>query len=76
MVCETIKNEAKEQKERFLGMILRTLANNMYVIKYREIFLFVFCLIFNCFASLLGNILTSKGTIRAGEGTKRSGQNS
>ena len=47
-VSETIKNEVKEQKGVFLGMILRNLS-----------------------ASLLGNILTGKGTIRAGEGTIR-----
>ena len=40
---ETIKNEAKEQKRGFLGMLLGTLC-----------------------ASLLGNLLTGKGTIRAG----------
>ena len=43
-VSETIKNEAKEQKGGFLGMLLGTLG-----------------------ASLLGNLLTGKGTIRAGE---------
>ena len=42
-VNETIINEAKEQKEGFLGMILGTLGT-----------------------SLLGNLLTGKGTIRAG----------
>ena len=47
-VSETIKNEAKEQKGVFLGMLLSTLG-----------------------ASLLGNLLTSKGTIRADEGTIR-----
>ena len=47
-VSETIKNEVKEQKGVFLGMILRNLS-----------------------ASLLGNILTGKGTIRADEGTIR-----
>ena len=50
-VTETIKNEAKEQKGGFLGMLLGTLG-----------------------ASLLGNLLTSKGTIRADEGTIRAGQ--
>ena len=44
IVSETIKNEAKEQKGGFLGMLLGTLG-----------------------ASLLGNLLTGKGTIRAGE---------
>ena len=48
-VCERTKNEAKEQKRGFLGMLLDTLA-----------------------ASLLGDLL--KGTIRAGEGTIRAGQ--
>ena len=51
-VSETIKNEAKEQKSRFLSMLLRTLA-----------------------ASLLGNLLTRKGTLRSGEGTIRASQN-
>ena len=50
-ISETIKNEAKEQKGRFLPMLLRTLA-----------------------ASILGNTLTGKGVIRAGEGTIRVGQ--
>ena len=50
-VSETIKNEAKEQKGGFLGMLLGTLG-----------------------ASLLGNLLTGKGTIKAGEGTVRAGQ--
>ena len=58
-VSEAIKNEAKEQKGGFLGMLLGTLG-----------------------ASLLGNLLTSKGaivasqgqgTIRAGEGTVGAG---
>ena len=44
-VSETNKNEAKEQKGGFLGMLLGTLG-----------------------ASLLRNLLTGKGTIRAGEG--------
>ena len=43
-VSETIKNEAKEQKGGFLGVLLGTLG-----------------------ARLLGNLLTGKGTIRAGE---------
>ena len=47
-VGETIKNETKEQKGGFLGMLLATLG-----------------------ASLLGNLLTGKGTIEAGEGTIR-----
>ena len=49
-VSETIKNEAKEQKDGFLGRLLVTLDG-----------------------SLLGNLLISKGTIRAGEGTVRVG---
>ena len=49
-VSETIKNEAKEQKGGFLGMLV-TLG-----------------------ASLLGNLLTGKGTISAGEGTIRAGK--
>ena len=56
-----MKNEAKEQKEGFLGRLLVTLG-----------------------ASLLGNLFTGKGKIRAGEGvtattqgrgTIRAGQN-
>ena len=50
-VSETIKNDTKEQKGRFLSMLLGTLG-----------------------ASLLGNLLTGKGTIRAGEGTVRAGE--
>ena len=50
-ISEAIKNEAKEQRGRFLPMLLRTLA-----------------------ASILGNTLTGKGVIRAGEGTIRVGQ--
>ena len=59
-VVQTIKNEAREQKGGFLGMLLGTLG-----------------------ASLLGNLLTGKGsiamsqgrgTIRAGEGIIRAGQ--
>ena len=49
-VSETIKNKAKEEKGRFLGMLLGTLD-----------------------ASLLGNLLTGKSTIIAGEGTVRAG---
>ena len=57
---KTTQNEAKEQKREFLEMLLGTLG-----------------------ASLLGNLLTCKrvrltsqgrGTIRAGEGTFRAGQ--
>ena len=51
-VSETIKDEAKEQKEEFLSFLLGTLG-----------------------ASLLGNLLTGKGTIRAGEGIIRAGEN-
>ena len=43
-LSKTIKNEAKEQKGRFLKILLGTLC-----------------------ASLLGNLLTDKGIIRAGE---------
>ena len=52
-ISNTIKNKAKEQKGRFLGMIMikATLG-----------------------ASLLGNLLTDKGTIRASVGTVRAGQ--
>ena len=42
------KNEAKEQKVRFLSMLLGTLG-----------------------ASLLGNLLTGKGIVRAGSGNKK-----
>ena len=49
-VSKTIKNEALEQKDGFLSMLLGTLG-----------------------ASFLGNLLTSKGTIRGGEGTIRVG---
>ena len=49
-VSKTIKNEAKEQKEGFLGILLDTLGS-----------------------SLLGNLLTGRGTIRPGEGTVRAG---
>ena len=48
---ETIENETKGQKGRFLGMLSGTLG-----------------------ASLLGNLLTGKDTIRAGERTIREGQ--
>ena len=45
-ISETIQNEAKQQKVRFLSMLLGTLG-----------------------ASLLGNMLASKGINRAGDGT-------
>ena len=51
VIGETIKNEAKEQKGGFLGMLLATVG-----------------------ASLLGNLLKGKDTIRAREGTIRAGQ--
>ena len=47
-VTKTIKNETKEQKRRFLSMLLGTLG-----------------------ASLLGNLLTGKGIVRAGSGNKK-----
>ena len=47
-VTRTIKNETKEQKGGFLGMLLGTLG-----------------------ASLLGNLLTGKGLVRAGTGNKK-----
>ena len=50
-VSETIKNEVKEQKGRFLGMLLGILGN-----------------------SFLGNLLTGKGAVRAGEGIIRTSQ--
>ena len=46
-VTKTIKNETKEQKGRFLSMLLGTLG-----------------------ASLLGNLLTGKGIVRARSGNK------
>ena len=49
-ISKIIKNEAKEQKGGFLGMLLGTLG-----------------------ASLLGNLLTGKGTIRASEGAIQAG---
>ena len=51
-VGKTNKNEAKEQKGGFLGMLIGTLA-----------------------ANLLGNLLTGKGSIRAGEQIIRAGEN-
>ena len=51
VISKTIKNEAGEQKGKFVSMLLVTLG-----------------------ASLLGNPLTGKETIRAGEGTIRTGQ--
>ena len=50
-VSKTIKNKAKEQKGRFLNMLLGTLG-----------------------ASLLGNLLSDKGIMRAGEETIAVGQ--
>ena len=50
-VTKAIKNEAKEQRSGFLGMLLGKLG-----------------------ASLLGNILTGKGVIRAGDGTIEAGE--
>ena len=46
-VTETIRNEIKEQKEGFLGMLLGTLG-----------------------ASLVENLLTGKGIVRAGYGNE------
>ena len=46
-VTKTIRNEKKEQKGRFLSMLLRTLG-----------------------ASLLGNLLSGKETVRAGSGRR------
>ena len=50
-VSKTIKNEPKEQKGEFLGILFGTLG-----------------------ASLYGNLLTGKSTIRTGEGVIRAGQ--
>ena len=49
-VSKTIKNEPKEQKGEFLGILFGTLG-----------------------ASLYGNLLTGKSTIRTGEGVIRAG---
>ena len=57
-VSETIKNEAKEKKGRFLCMLLGTLG---------------FCLFGNLLTGK-GNIRASEGTIRAGEETIRAVQ--
>ena len=46
-VTKTIRNEKKEQKGRFLSMLLRTLG-----------------------ASLFGNLLSGKETVRAGSGRR------
>ena len=53
VVSKTIGNETKEQRGRFLGMLLETLG-----------------------ASLLGNLLTGKGIMRAGDGIVRGGSGS
>ena len=50
ILSKTIENETKEQRERFLSMLLGTLG-----------------------ASLLGNLLTGKGIMRAGDGIVRAG---
>ena len=50
-VSETTKNEAKEQRDGFLSMLLGILV-----------------------ASLLRNLLTSKGVMTAGEGVIRAGE--
>ena len=50
-ISKTIKNKAKEQKGRFLSMLLGLLG-----------------------ANLLGNLLTGKRAIRAGQGTIRAVQ--
>ena len=52
-VSKTIENETKEQRGRFLSMLLRTLG-----------------------ASLLGNLLTGKDIMRAGDGIVRAGEGS
>ena len=49
-IAKTIKNETKEQKGGFLGMLLGKLG-----------------------ASLLGNMLTGKGILKAGFGVSRTG---
>ena len=52
-VSKTTENEIKEQRGRFLSMLLGTLG-----------------------ASLLGNLLTGKGIVRAGDGIVRAGKGS
>ena len=52
-VSETTKNEAKEQKVRFLGILIGTLG-----------------------ASILRNLLTDKGKVRADKGTIRADEGS
>ena len=52
-VSKTIENETKEQRGRFLSMLLGTLG-----------------------ASLLGNLLTGKGIMRADDGTVHAGSGS
>ena len=52
-VSKKIENENKEQRGRFLSMLLGTLG-----------------------ASLLGNLLTGKGIMRAGDGIVRAGEGS
>ena len=58
-VSQTIKNEAKEQKGGFLGMLLGTLGASILRNLLRG----------------KGTIRAGEGTIRAGEGTVRAGQN-
>ena len=66
-VSQTIKNESKEQKGRFLGMLLGTLGasllGNLLTGK-------------GVIATSQGREanMTGRGTIRAGEGTIRAGQ--
>ena len=52
-VTKTIENETKEQRGRFISMLLGTFG-----------------------ASLLGNLLTGKGMVRAGGGIVRAGEGS
>ena len=52
-ISKTIENETKEQRGRFLSMLLGTLG-----------------------ASLLGNLLSGKGVMRAGQGIVRAGEGS
>ena len=55
-VTKTIKNKTKEQKRGFLSMLLG---------------ISMLLLVYYSGASLLGNLLTGKGIVRAGSGNKK-----
>ena len=72
-VIETVQNEVKEQKGRFLSMLLGTLGlsllGNILTGEVKEQKGgFLSMLLGTLGLSLLGNILTGKGTYRAGKG--------